>query len=73
MPKSKLYEQGFRVAAILVPVAMAIAGYFFGNVEPFVETARDFCSLIPPAPVEAAPVGDAGVSPSKEGSSDAVR
>ncbi len=43
---SKNYRLGFQLAALVVPVIMALAGVFWGDITPI---ARDFCSVVLPA------------------------
>jgi hypothetical protein len=40
---SKNYVLGFKIAAGVVPVLMAAAGYYFGDIQPVV---RDVCGLL---------------------------
>jgi len=58
------YKTGFRIASVIVPLLMAAAGYFYGDLEPI---ARDICGVVlpkgalnPPARPSDTTLGDAG-------------
>ncbi len=55
---SKNYTLAFKVAALVIPAAMAILGAMYGDLTPFV---RDICEAALPANVQVHEV-DAGVA-----------